>query len=212
MIIAIDGPDGCGKSSTIQKLADFFPNNEVVCTRCPGAPQSETCMKLREIFLSDKTSKSAQYNIIWADFYQMFEEVIKPNFGKVILIDRFITSTYVYQGVLNSYSPGIEKLTVDTLKFYNKYKKLWPKYLFYLSAPNRTLQRRLSKRVGVKTEFDKMVLYDPQLVLNTYEQSIEWLAKLFYPDPFSIKTIDADRPLKHIAQDIYNIIKPGLKL
>jgi len=212
MIVAIDGPDGSGKSSVIKELADFFPADEVVCTRCPGAPQSKTCVELRKVFLSEETSESAQYNIIWADFYQMFEEVVKPNFDKIVLIDRFVTSTYVYQVILNPESPGFYKIIADTLEFYNKYKELWPRYLFYLATPAKVILERLSKRPTKKTKFDRMVLYNPQPVLDAYEQSIKWLEKLFCFDSFSIKVIDANRPLECVTQDIYNIIESELKL
>ncbi|GHS94304.1 hypothetical protein AGMMS49949_08070 [Alphaproteobacteria bacterium] len=99
-IIVFDGPDGCGKSTQITKVAEKLSrSHSVVVTRQPGGTELGT--RIRKIVLDGGTKLSARElallfsldrSIHLADIKQRMEE------GNIVLIDRFQLSTLVYQG------------------------------------------------------------------------------------------------------------------
>jgi dTMP kinase len=101
--ITIEGLDGCGKSTQLEKLAavlraDGLP---VVVTREPGG----TAMgeKVRHVLLDTGTSNLsplAELALMFASRAQHIKEIIQPALmeGKVVLCDRFTDSSEAYQG------------------------------------------------------------------------------------------------------------------
>lgn len=104
IFITFEGGEGCGKSSHIKALAEFFKSRakDCVLTREPGGtPISE---KIRDLLLHSKEGEemSARTEILLfeAARAQHVEKLIKPALaeGKVVLCDRFFDSTTAYQG------------------------------------------------------------------------------------------------------------------
>ena len=101
--ITIEGLDGCGKSTQLEKLAKVLRRDgfSVVVTREPGG----TAMgeKIRKVVLDTGTanlSPMAELALMFASRAQHIKEVILPGMaeGKVVLCDRFTDSTEAYQG------------------------------------------------------------------------------------------------------------------
>jgi dTMP kinase len=101
--ITIEGLDGCGKSTQLEKLATFLRSEglDVVATREPGGtPAGE---KIRAVLLDSRTSGLspwAELALMFAARAQHIDEVILPalNAGKFVLCDRFTDSSEAYQG------------------------------------------------------------------------------------------------------------------
>jgi dTMP kinase len=101
--ITIEGLDGCGKSTQLEKLATVLRADgvDVVETREPGGtPVGE---KIRAVLLDSRTSNLSP----WAELALMFgaraqhvDEVVLPALanGIWVLCDRFTDSTEAYQG------------------------------------------------------------------------------------------------------------------
>ena len=103
-LISLEGPDGCGKSTQIGYMKDFFANEgyEVVVAREPGG--TKISEKIRDILL-DTDNMDMDYRaemfLYAAARAQLVHEVIKPalDAGKVVIMDRFVDSSAVYQGI-----------------------------------------------------------------------------------------------------------------
>lgn len=103
MFIVFEGPEGCGKSTQAHLVDEALRAEgfETVVAREPGGtPVGEA---LRGILL-DKTSRinlRAEILLYMASRAQMIDEVIRPALeeGKIVLCERFLSSTVVYQGI-----------------------------------------------------------------------------------------------------------------
>lgn len=110
--ISFEGSEGCGKSTQIGRLAGRFraSGREVVTLREPGGcPLGE---KIRELLkfdpAGDGMSAEAELLLFAASRAQLVREVIRPALGRgaVVLCDRFLDSTTVYQGVARAIAPA----------------------------------------------------------------------------------------------------------
>jgi len=101
--ITIEGLDGCGKSTQLEKLAGVLRNDgiNVLVTREPGGtPVGE---KVRAVLLDSRTSglsPHAELALMFGARAQHVDEVILPALaeGEWVLCDRFTDSTEAYQG------------------------------------------------------------------------------------------------------------------
>ncbi len=101
--ITIEGLDGCGKSTQLERLAGALRRDglRLVVTREPGG--TATGDKIRSILLNTGTANLSAYAelaLMFASRAQHQQEVIQPAIseGKVVLCDRFTDSTEAYQG------------------------------------------------------------------------------------------------------------------
>jgi dTMP kinase len=103
MFITLEGPDGSGKSSQIEPLAEFIRQlgYSVVTTREPGG--TEISVQIRNILmnLQNKSMHPRTETLLFcAARAQHVEEFIRPHLdkGEIVLCDRFAESTLAYQG------------------------------------------------------------------------------------------------------------------
>lgn len=107
--ITVEGPDGAGKTTQIKLLADYLKDigYHVLLTREPGG--TEIGEQIRSVLL-DPANKGMSYKtevlLYAAARAQIVHEVIKPALekGKIVICDRFVDSSYAYQG----YGRGID--------------------------------------------------------------------------------------------------------
>ena len=103
LFITFEGPDGSGKSTQIDLIANYLQNlgYHVLCTREPGGTSIGN--QIRDV-LHDvtNTEMAAQAEVLLysASRAQLVEQVILPHLkrGGVVLCDRYADSTYAYQG------------------------------------------------------------------------------------------------------------------
>lgn len=107
MFITFEGPDGCGKTTIInliyQDLQKKFGQENVVLTREPGGKNNIIAEDIRNILLNKinyKISDRTEALLFAASRAQHVKDFIIPNLesGKIILCDRYIDSSLVYQG------------------------------------------------------------------------------------------------------------------
>ncbi len=114
LFITLEGPDGGGKSSQAQCLAEYLraENIEVLLTREPGG--SPIGDQIRNVIMElENTDMDArtEFLLFSASRAQHIAEVIRPNLenGLTVISDRFFDSSLAYQGY------G-QRLPLDTLK------------------------------------------------------------------------------------------------
>ncbi|MEY2999870.1 MAG: hypothetical protein RL648_84 [Verrucomicrobiota bacterium] len=107
-LISFEGSEGSGKSTQISRIAERFEaaGYDIVVTREPGGtPIGE---EIRHILMhaveADGMMPETELLLFAASRAQLVREVILPavNAGKIVLCDRFMDSTTVYQGVARS--------------------------------------------------------------------------------------------------------------
>ncbi|TKW61335.1 MAG: dTMP kinase [Blastochloris viridis] len=115
--IALEGPDGAGKTTQMKALADSFAHaeKEYILVREPGA--TDVGKQLREILLTghaDKLDGVTEVLLFSADRRHTIRTLVRPAMaeGKFVLSDRTYLSTLVFQGYGRGLDiPLIEKLT-----------------------------------------------------------------------------------------------------
>lgn len=103
MFITFEGPDGSGKSTQIELVAQFLKDSgfDVLTTREPGGTAISD--QIRAI-LHDVTNTAmcsiTEVLLYSASRAQLVHEVILPHLkkGGVVVCDRYIDSTFAYQG------------------------------------------------------------------------------------------------------------------
>lgn len=112
-LITFEGGEACGKSTQIKKFAKYLEDNHIdfILSREPGG--TEVGEKIRELLLHSKCdmSSTVEFLLFSASRAQHYEKVVKPalDAGKVVLLDRFYDSSFVYQGYAGN-------LNLDDLK------------------------------------------------------------------------------------------------
>ena len=101
--IAIEGPDGCGKSTQIELLAAALRERgfDVVLTREPGGTRlGEVIRKVLLLSKEENFSPYAELMLFEAARAQHVEDVLKPAIkeGKVVIASRYAEATRAYQG------------------------------------------------------------------------------------------------------------------
>lgn len=104
IFITFEGTEGCGKTTQIQLLRDYFESRkrECVLTREPGG--TALAEKIRNLLLDAKSDAKifpkAELLLFEAARAQHVDELIRPSLeaGKVVISDRFFDSSLAYQG------------------------------------------------------------------------------------------------------------------
>ena len=109
--ITLEGGEGAGKSTQIQRLTDWLTSQkiDVVRTREPGgSPGAED---IRRLLVEGEVGRWAPWSeilLFFAARYDHVERLIKPALarGSWVICDRFADSTVAYQGAAGGISFG----------------------------------------------------------------------------------------------------------
>lgn len=102
MIITFEGGEGAGKTTNAAHLCSFLTMKGLpwLSFREPGG--SLLSERIRGLFLENDMDPLTELMLILASRRRNIEELVEPGLaaGKIIVIDRFIDSTLVYQGIV----------------------------------------------------------------------------------------------------------------
>lgn len=158
--VVIEGGDGCGKSTLINNLKNEFKN--AVFTREPGG--TEYGEKIREVLFScEGISKLTEMLIFASTRSELIDKVIAPNLnqGKLIICDRFVYSSYVYQGICTNV--GLDAtVQVNNLAI----KDIEPDLVIFLKAEK-------SFRDGIENRFDIQTKTEREMISIAYDKVAE---------------------------------------
>lgn len=156
--VALDGPDGCGKSSQAKMLVDWLTAEgaDVVHVREPGStPVGEA---LRELLLAPDTGELQAITealLFSAARAELMHRVIAPARarGAIVVSERCYLSTAVYQVVSSEHSdPGV----LDAAWFEDLTRRVHggflPDAIYVLDVPAEVSMRRRGNRVDDRIE------------------------------------------------------------
>lgn len=111
ILVSFEGSEGSGKSTQIARLAQHLQQlgREVVATREPGG--TEIGEQIRNIIVhnskGDEMCAETELLLFTAARAQVVREVIAPALlrGAVVLSDRYLDSSTVYQGIARNLAP-----------------------------------------------------------------------------------------------------------
>lgn len=202
IFIALEGPDGSGKSTIANKLKEYIEGLGLKCvlTREPGGtPIGE---KVRNIILDNdnvEMSDKTEALLYAASRAQHVNEKIKPllDQGYIVISDRYVFSSLAYQG----YARG---LGIETVMEVNEFAMdgVYPdKVLFFEISPEEALARKFIGR-----EADRLENAGEDFHKTTYEgykKSLKAFDK-------NVSLIDAngtvDETLENCKQALKNVL------
>lgn len=194
LFITMEGTDGAGKSTQINLLNDYLNNKgfNVIFVREPGG--TKISEKIRDIILDKENSEMnfmTEALLYASSRAQLVNQVILPELkkGSIVLCDRFVDSSIVYQGIARN-------LGIDVVKKINNIATggLIPDITFFLDlSPEKAMQRKKDQKELDRLESEKDIFY--KKVYNGYKKLIE-------ADSERIKVIDATKSIEKIHKDI----------
>jgi dTMP kinase len=149
ILISFEGSEGSGKSTQIAYLAEHLQQvgRKVVSTREPGG--TEIGEQVRNIIVhnskGDEMCAETELLLFAASRAQLVREIIAPNLikGVVVLCDRYIDSSTVYQGVARN-------LSRDPVQQINQFAvgNVLPDLTIVLDVPTRVSLDRIHQRAS----------------------------------------------------------------
>ena len=198
LFISFEGGEGVGKSTQIELLKTSLTkkNLNVLSTREPGGTkEGELIRKFLvsgEISSWDSYSESLLFNALRREH---INKIINPSLfkGDIVLCDRFIDSTIVYQGV----GGGINETLLLSLHK-NFCYDLYPDITFFLSLdPKVGIDRTLSRNNKTENRFENMGLSYHQKIQDGFKALSDKNNKRFFE-------INAELSIEKISNQIYD--------
>lgn len=205
--ITFEGGEGAGKSTQINRLADLLRRrgHDVLVTREPGGSQGAEAV--RHVLLSGQAEEFGvrmEAILFAAARSDHVEQVIRPALaeGTVVLCDRFVDSTRVYQGVTGNLEPSfvanMERVAVNGVM---------PDVTVILDVPAEAglarARKRGSKDSSGPDRFEKEEI-------ATHEMRRQAFRDLAQSEPKRCKIVDGMQTPDAVALSILDIVDPVL--
>jgi dTMP kinase len=208
--IVFDGNEGCGKSTQAALTRDRLAEEglDVLLVRDPGTTRIGE--QIRQILLHpDHTDMSmrAEMLLYMAARAQMMKEIIQPalDAGRLVLSDRFISSTLAYQ-------LGGDGLTAQEIRAVGDIaiSGRWPDLTIIFDLPIEISSRRVRPKFpagstgpGASGRKDRIELRSPAY----HEQVRQNFLQQAKDHPESYRIIDASRSVEQVQEDVGNCIE-----
>nr|WP_256254656.1 dTMP kinase [Pseudomonas agarici] len=198
MFITLEGPEGAGKSTNRDYLAEQLRARgiDVLLTREPGGtPLAE---RVRELLLAtsdEAMCADTELLLVFAARAQHLAEVIRPALarGAVVLCDRFTDATYAYQGG----GRGLSQERIAILETFVQ-GELRPDLTLVFDLPVEIGLARASAR-GRLDRFEQEGQVFFEAVRHTY-------LKRAQADPARYRLVDAALPLAAVQQALDTLL------
>jgi dTMP kinase len=204
-LISFEGPEGSGKSTQITRLAARFQQagREVVTTREPGG--TEIGEQIRNIVIhnskGDEMCPETELLLYTAARAQVVRQIIAPALarGAIVLTDRYLDSTTVYQGMARNLAPGpvseINRFAVGDIM---------PHLTIVVDVPVEIGRSRIQKRATALP--DRMERQN----LSFFAKVREGYLKLAAQAPDRIVVLDGTLSVDALEQKIWTVVEERL--
>ncbi|MDC3063119.1 dTMP kinase [Alphaproteobacteria bacterium] len=200
MFITFEGGEGSGKSTQMNFLSKFLTEQNIdhITTREPGG--TEIGEQIRKILVQGKIDKLDSYSeflCFTASRRELLKKIILPALSnnKIVLCDRFLDSSLVYQGLVGGLDEEIILKVHDNFCF-----KKYPDLTLLLNVNYKTGLARKNKTKLVENRFENFKEEFHELV----QQKFLELARK-YDDRCRI--INADNDKDFIFNEVIDQIK-----
>ena len=200
LFITLEGIEGSGKSTNIKVINNYLNDKNInyINTREPGG--SEVGDQLRNILLNTEKELSNQTELLLmlADRVNHIETVIQPNLEKGITVisDRFMDSSYAYQG-------GGREMGLDTItKIIDGLNIIQPNLTLLFDLPVEMALERARKR----SKLDRFESED----YDFHQRIRETYLFLAEEDSERIKIIDASKDIEEVESQVRKILEQKL--
>lgn len=202
-LIVFEGPDGSGKTTILKKVNEKLNKEgyKLKLVREPGG--TDISEKIRDIIIdNDNINMAAKTEslLFAASRAQLVEEKIRPalNSGEIILCDRFVLSSLLYQGVGRG-------LGIDEVKAINDFATgdIKPDLTIFFNIDYKTALVR--KRANFSA--DRLENEDFDFHKKIFDAYLDIADR--YKD--QIKQVDATRSIDEVSADVLKIIKDLLE-
>jgi dTMP kinase len=198
--ISFEGIDGCGKTTQIKFLEEYLLKQgyNILVLREPGG--TKVGEKVRDILLDKNNfiSPVTEMLLYASSRAQLVEEKILPAIekGQIVILDRFVDSSYVYQG----YARG---LGIEKVKLVNEIATMGilPDVTIYIDITPEEAMKRRGKREADRLEKESW---------EFHKKVREGYIKLVKEFPKRFVFIDGMQELMKVHQDIIDVVKKYL--
>lgn len=234
LVIAFEGGEGSGKSTALPLFAEQLRERgfNVKTYAEPGG--TDYAKEIRRVFLEHPylSVKSAMH-LLNTQRQDNLEKIIKPYVekGYIVLIDRFVASTLVYQGILSD-RLGTLQNKEEQLKWVTDHSITHDHVVFFFDCPPEVSLNRVGKREN-NNFFDDLGLDKHHIIYEGYKKVLDALmgSKSFrgsdigevvtgvfhvpyVPGCIAVNTIDAcdsvkgvTQQLEHCANELADVLK-----
>lgn len=191
LFVVLEGGEGVGKTTQWSRLADTLRavGHDVVAVREPGGTPAGDAIRSLLLDPSSQLAPESEALLFAASRAQLVRDVIRPALdrGAVVLVDRFLLSTYAYQGAGRG-------LSMDSLQAVNHVATggLAPDLTLLLAVPLATAQTRMHAR-GETDRLEREHVSFHERVRDAFDRALsaEWQA--LHPEIGPVVAVSAER-------------------
>jgi dTMP kinase len=198
-LITLEGPEGSGKSTQLRLLQEYLTRRgvRVLATREPGGTRIGEQVR---VVLHDVGNMAMQPEtevlLYSAARAQLVSEIIRPALaaGTVVLCDRYVESTYAYQG----YGRGLDLAALRQISHFAT-GGLQSDLVIYLDLPVEVGLAR--KRLAYEREGGELTRMDQQEIAF-YERVRAGYLAMAAEEPDRWCVLDAQQPVEALQEKI----------
>jgi dTMP kinase len=142
IFIVLEGGEGSGKTTIAKSLVDYYTAHDYMCsyTKEPGA--SKVGNMIRDIVTNEDLDSLTQLLLFSASRNINTKQIIMPKLenGEIVICDRYVTSSIVYQSVL-----GNGDISVDDVMAIQRLVAIWPHIQITLNISAETGLKRIKE-------------------------------------------------------------------
>lgn len=207
ILISFEGPEGSGKSTQIEHLVPKLEKlgHEIIVTREPGG--TEIGEEIRHLLIHSSNNSEmcpeTELLLFAASRAQLVREVMLPALedGKVVLCDRYLDSTTVYQG-------AARQVSADPVSMINEFAigEVVPDLTVVLDVPAEMSMARVRHRASDlpdRMERENIDFY--RIVREGYLLLAKSLPERFH-------LLDGTKPENDVAKGVWSEVKKRFNL
>lgn len=191
VFVVLEGGEGVGKSTQWARLAETLRavGHDVVAVREPGGTPAGDAIRALLLDPASRLAAESEALLFAASRAQLVRDVIEPALrrGAVVLVDRFLLSTYAYQGAGRG-------LSMPALQAVNHFATggLAPDLTLLLSLPLADAQARMHAR-GAADRMEREHLTFHERVREAFDLALTPAWQASHPEVGPVVAVAADQ-------------------